>query len=134
VAFLTDWRQVFSRSAEAALFIREHHLQDQPVVADPDDPVTPIAAILDRPFFFPVSGDTTDATVFHRGRHSPTPEQVVGDAQRLAAAAGGSSLILVNYYLGPSRPGGPTVTLLYSAAAGIMNDESCNLYQVTLPR
>ena len=134
VAFLTDWRQVFSRSAEAALFIRQHHLQDQPVVADPDDPVTPIAAILDRPFFFPVSDDTTDATVFHGGRHPPTPEQVVGHAQRLAAAAGGSSLILVNYFLGPSRPDGPTVTLLYNAAPGIMNDESCNLYQVTLPR
>ncbi|MBC8132970.1 MAG: hypothetical protein H7X95_08325 [Deltaproteobacteria bacterium] len=132
VAWETDYRKAFSRAGEAAQFILDHHLEGQPIVGDTDHQASGVAAALDKPIFFPTTGETAKVIVFHNRRSSTSPAQILDHAQRLARAAEGRALAVVNYSLPLSTPG-LTTSLLYSGGPGIMGDESFNIYQVTIP-
>ena len=131
-ALRTDYVQLFSGSQEAARFIRQRGLQDLPMVADFDDPVTPVAVILDRPFFFPAAGQTTDTTLFRAGRHGSSPAEIVEHAQRLARTAQGAALLVLNYEIPPMLDAGVITTLIYKGGPAILGDESYRIYDVKL--
>jgi hypothetical protein len=128
VAFRAEWNQSYSGSLEAATFIRTHGLQDWPIIANPDEPATPVAVILDRPFFFPITGETTDMTVFHARRRPVSESYLLEQAERLARAARGSALILTNYDLHEKRSG-LRVKLLHQGAPAVASDEALKIYE-----
>ena len=132
VAVRTDWRTQFSGSVEAARFIRDHHLENRPAVGDTDHPAAQVAAILDHPFYMPVTGETTDAVVFYQRRSGPTPDQLVRDAQRLAFLGDGTALIVLNYRLDASAVPGAEWRLVYQGTPGIVPDESFWIYDFRL--
>jgi hypothetical protein len=129
LAFRAEIKAPFSGSLEAAKFIRAHHLADRPVVADPDEPSTPVAVILDRPFYFPTTGDTTDVTVFHNRRRGISQDELLAAAERLARADRGKALILTSYDLSERRAG-VDVTLLHRTRALFATDEAVRIYDV----
>ncbi len=129
LAFRAEVKVPFSGSLEAATFIRKHNLADLPVIADPDEPSTPVAVILDRPFFFPATGETTDFTVFHTRRSWVTQDDMLATAERLARASKGHALILMaNDFL--ARRAGVEVTLLHQCKPAVNPDESLKIYDV----
>ena len=132
VAVRTDWRTQFSGSVEAARFIRDHHLENRPAVGDADYPAAQVAAILDHPFYMPVTGETTDAVVFYQRRSGPSPDQLVRDAQRLAFLGDGTALIVLNYRLEASPVPGAEWRLVYQGTPGIVPDESFWIYDFRL--
>jgi hypothetical protein len=132
IAVRQDWREPFSGSTEAARFIRDHHLDNRPVVADADHPAAGVAMILERQFYFPVTGETTDWIVFYRRRSGPTPAQIVRDAERLARAGDGTALIVLNYSLNADPLPGAQWHLLYQGRPTIAGDESFWLYDFRL--
>ena len=131
-ALRTDSREVFSGAEEAATFIREHHLLGLPVVGDPDAPTSAVASALDRPFFYPETGETAEAIVWHNRRSSVSREQVLEHARRLARSADGMALIVLNYDLPPGPTPGLTSTLVFHGKPAILVDESFRIYQVKL--
>jgi hypothetical protein len=131
-AFRTDFGMRFSAATEVAAFLRAHHLERRPIVADADAPATPVAVILDRPFFFPVTGETTETTVFHNRRIGVDEALLMENARRLARAAGGSALILTSYDLALAPVQGLQAHLLYRGSPGVIPDESLRVYDVRL--
>jgi hypothetical protein len=132
-AFGTDYRRVFSPATEAAHYIREHHLEDRPIVADPDDQTSPVAIALDRPVLYAGSGETTDLPLARSRRTSASVPEVLEHARRLAKVSGGGrALIVVAYDLPAEATPGLVTTLLYRAGAGIIDDECIRVYDAKL--
>jgi hypothetical protein len=129
VAYRVEYKQPFSGSLEVASFIRDHHLERLPVVADPDEPATPAAVILDRPFFFPATGETTDFTVFHNRRHLVYSPELLREADRLARENGGTSLILTTYDISDTRPGLTVKLLHHGGPATFASDEALYIFE-----
>ena len=132
VAVRTDWRMQFSGAPEAARFIRDHHLENRPAVGNADHPAAQIAAILDRPFYMPVTGETTESIVFYQRRSLPSHDQLVRDAQRLASRGDGTALIVLNHPLGASPLPGAEWSLVYQGKPTIVPDESFWIYDFHL--
>jgi hypothetical protein len=129
LAFRAEVKMQFSASLEAANFIKSHNLADRPVVADGDEPATPVAVILDHPFLFPVTGETTDVTVFHNRRQGVSQNDLLTAAERLARANKGSALIVSTYDIFEKRAG-LEVSLLHRCGPGVAWDESVRIYDV----
>jgi hypothetical protein len=129
LALRAEIKTPFSASLEAANYIKAHHLNDRPVVADGDEPSTPVAVILDRPFLFLTTGETTDVTVFHNRRQGVSQADVLAAADRLARAHGGTALIVSTYDI-MERRAGLDVTLLHRCRPGAVWDESVRIYDV----
>jgi hypothetical protein len=129
-ALRSDSRQVFSGAVGAAQFIRNHHLEQRPIVADDDHATSAIAIVLDRSFLFPRTGETSDVVVEHNRLLHVDSARIMDAAAELARSAGGSALIVVNYELETRPRLGLVTTLLYRGGAAIMFDESFLIYGV----
>lgn len=128
-ALRTDYRLVFSGAMDAARFIRDHQLQDRPIVGNPD-PVMPVAIVLDRPFFIPITGETADAIVYHSRRTAPSGADILEHARRLARASQGRALLVLNYDFGGGETPGVALTRIYTGGPTIVDDERFWIYDV----
>src|SRR5262249_37593334 len=122
-ALRTDHLREFSGSIEAARFIRDHHLEREPIIADRDHPTSAVAIVLDRPFRFAASGETSDTIVAHNRVYQVTRYSLVHEALQLAQAAHGSALIVADYPLALPMPG-YDVRELHRGDTPIMFDEA----------
>jgi hypothetical protein len=131
-ALRVDRQQVFSGAVPAAQFIRDHHLDRQPMVGDSDHAASPVAVALDRPMWFLGTGETSDVVVEHNRLGSADPRKLLEIAANLARASSGRALLVLNHALNvPARPGVVT-TLVYRGPPAIMFDETYHVYQVVL--
>jgi hypothetical protein len=129
-AVRTDWTTPFSGAQETARYILDNHLEDLPVVAHTDATGAAVATILRKPFFYPVTGETNDSVIFHSRRGSPSEDEVLGHAARLARAAHGRALLILNYDNGARPIDGVEVRLLHQVGPTMVGDESFRVYDV----
>lgn len=128
-ALRTDHHEVFSGATEAASFIRDHHLEDRPIVVNPD-PVMPVAVILDRPVFIAITGETADFIVYHTRRGWPSRAEILERAKKLGLEARSSALVVLDYDMGSDPTPGLVTTLLHVTPPSIISDERFWIYEV----
>jgi hypothetical protein len=132
-ALQTDEKTLFSGTIEAAEFMKAHHLEQRAVVAYTDESTSPLAIVLDRPFLFVGTGETSDVVVAHNrigtGDHAKVVETAAGIAR-----ASGPTLMVVNTALNAAIPSGFASQLLYQSKTPLtMFDEAFWIYELTAP-
>jgi hypothetical protein len=95
-----DWRDPFSQSGYAAEYIRRHHLDKYPLVADRDYLTMPLSALLDIPLHYPMR-DTSETYIrWDKIRNEPAKEeQVIRKVQALLSGKRESVLLVLSYPL-----------------------------------
>lgn len=129
-ALATDYRGKFSTAVDLVQYIKEHHLENVPVVADDDVTVFPIAVMLDRPFLYPVTGAFGQVPVFHNHRTAVANDALVSDADRVAREWGGQALLILSSNHGELDPSPRGPKLMGTTGPSIVGDESYRLYEV----
>jgi len=129
-AMRTDHEVVFSDAQNAAKFMRDNHLQSLPVIGSTDHASSPIAIMLDVPFLFQETGETSQVVLEHNRRQVPNPLLIMAMAVDLLTRTD-KVLLLLNYDNPAPVPAGYEAKLLYRGQAALMYDESYRIYELT---
>jgi hypothetical protein len=129
-AVVWDTRAVFSGGRETAAFIRQHGLQDLPLVAGPSWQIISVTGYLRRPFISVETEEFHETVVFHGRRRWFAMENLVSRAAALARERGGPILVVVTEPL-PSLPAGFTASQLFRSRPSTIDDEVFLVYRVT---
>lgn len=129
-AYRSEYEMSFSRAGEAARFIKDHHLENLPILADYDAPTSPISIMLDRAFRYAPTGEYLQAPVYHNRRVFSSNDTLVQTARGLARDYGGEALVIVDLSRGSLGAAGSGATLLWSSGPAIVFDETYYLYKV----
>jgi hypothetical protein len=128
-----EQKRVFSGAVLAAKYIRDHHLEQLPIVGSSDHSASPVAIALDRPVWLLGTGETSDVVVEHNRLRSTDESRVLEVAGKLAAhAPSRSALLLLNHDLHVLPMRGVATKLLYRGPPAIMFDEVYRIYELRL--
>lgn len=119
-----DWLYPFSRSREAADFIRERGLESLYVVADQDAQVSPVAAYLHKKLYYQRADREGTFIVWDRAWRSWPEQNLLQTARRKAAERGEPVLVVSNYRLTPDDSTEPVTEITGS----IVGDEDYYIY------
>lgn len=130
VATAMDFHFVFSNGERTAEFIRDNHLQNLPMVGDPDAAASTVVGYLGiRGMYYPRGGRFGSFIKWDRARTSAVPvDEVIQDAKRLKSESGDSVLLVLNYPL-PREAVNANALINLTALTGAANhDEDYYLY------
>lgn len=130
VAMRTDHVGVFSDATAAARFMKEHKLELLPVIGSTDHAASPIAIMLDKPFLFQETGETSQVVLEHNRRQAPNPVLIMAMGVDLLTRSD-KVILLLNYDNPAPVPPGYTLKLLYRGPPALMYDESYRIYELT---
>jgi len=129
VATESDARWVFSGGRETAAFIREHGLQDLPIVAGPDWFVITVTGYLERPFVRVETDEFHDTVLFHGRRRGFSERALLERAAAVSREERSPVLVVSNQRLAPA-PHGTTLTWLYTSEPSTVPDEVFSVYRL----
>lgn len=131
-AVRTELRLPFSGAQEAANFLREHGLQDLPILATYDHAASAVAGYLDGRFISVESGEEGQTVVFHKRRYEATSAAAVAElAHPIARRTHAPVLMILNFDLGGEPIPGFTTEPLFATKPSIRLDETFWIYELT---
>jgi hypothetical protein len=131
-AVKTEIAEPFSGAQEAASYLREQHLDDEPILATYDHATSAIAGYLDRKFTWAETGTESQTVVFHNRRYDFPPEHdVLVWAEETVRDLGRPALLILNFDLRESLPTLRT-DLLYVTKQALRADETFAIYRLSL--
>lgn len=137
-AFVADLMLPFSNAKAVGLHLRRGDFEDVTLVGSIDYAVQPIAAFVDRQFYYPESGDSRTFLDWGPSRKIVSPDAVLRDSLELLKTDRRDVVIVFSYRPGTMQPGqsmrlGPDANLECFArfVGAIVPDENyhlCRLY------
>jgi hypothetical protein len=91
----------FSNSVATAEYLREAHLSSLPIVGQREDVVAVVAALLDRPFYFPASRRWATRAEGNQTRRPVTRQGLGAEILRLGYARNSDVIAVLSYPLEP---------------------------------
>jgi hypothetical protein len=128
-AMYVDHNVAFSGAVAAARFMRLQHLTEGPIIGSNDHSSSAVAILLDRPFLFQETLETSDVVVEHNRRTPADGTRTLLLAVE-AARTSGSALIVANYDLITIVPENFSIEILYRGPPAIVFDEAYRIYRV----
>jgi hypothetical protein len=95
----------FSASKLAAEFIRQHGYANLLIIGSREGYVTPVAAYLDRPIYYPDSGRYGTFSLDNTARHDLSVQELMQSVTQMAMKAHGDTLLVCNSRVVISRDG-----------------------------
>jgi len=101
---LSDWKDKFSGSKEAALFIKRNHLEEALILGDYDFRVSPIAAYLNTKIYYPSIRRFGSYCLWNTEKNrKPSQSEVIKTAKQLMLQRRKPVLLILTYELYPSN-------------------------------
>jgi hypothetical protein len=137
--YLTDWTRPFSASRDAASYIKQQHLDTLPVAGTVDYCISPLAAFLDQPLYYPEIRDTGSFIFWSNHRKEVSAFSAVAELLD-SLAVNGKALLVTSYPLNQTVNGqsvpiekgriSPTLQIRWLKSFGhsMVSDENYYLY------
>lgn len=104
--YFTDFQQPFSRSKEAAEFIREQKLDTLPIMGTIDFAVSPFAALLNKPIYYPERKDSGTFIIWDGKRKIPHDfGQIIPGIEKVLSGNHNRMVLITNYKISYEEAG-----------------------------
>jgi hypothetical protein len=131
-AVKTEIEFPFSGAQEAANYLRDQHLTEEPILATFDHAASAIAGYLDRKFRWAETGTESQTVVFRKGRYDfPDEKDILTWTETTIRDLGRPVLLILNWDLAESLPT-LKIDWLYTTRPTLRADESFTIYRVSL--
>jgi len=134
IATSLDLQYEFSQARATAAFIRQHGLDDGPMVGDIDYRVSAVAGYLERPIYYPRARRFGTFVVWNQAQHRPLDvREILTDAMELASRHTRDVLIILDRPLDIDPAERPRVRDLAQFTGAIVDSEEFYLYKMSPP-
>ena len=126
-----DYRYVFSYGKQVAAFIREHDLQEMPMIGEADYAVSTVVGYLEKDHVYYMRGDRPGSfVIWDQSRtHEVLDNQIIEKAQELSTTYIENVLIILNRELRQDLTDHNSLIQLAKFTGSLIKDEEFYLYQ-----